>query len=170
MSAVRVFIAGSRAISRLNESLRLRLDRIMAEGHEVLVGDANGADRIVQQYLADRRYRDVTVYCTGGRCRNNVGSWVTAAISPPAGVHGGADFYAVKDREMAANATHGLMLWDGESRGTLTNIKNLMRDRKPVVVYLSPSKTFLTIKTATDLDALLAQATPSARHEVRRHA
>ncbi len=170
MSSVKVFIAGSRAISRLNESLRLRLDRIIAEGHEVLVGDANGADRIVQQYLADRRYRDVTVYCTGERCRNNVGVWVTAAISPPAGVRGGADFYAVKDREMAANATHGLMLWDGESRGTLTNIKNLVRDRKPVVVYFSPSKTFLTIKTATDLDALLAQATPTAKPEIRRHA
>ena len=69
---------------------------------------------------------------------------------------------------MAANATHGLMLWDGESRGTLTNIKNLVRDRKPVVVYFSPSKTFLTIKTATDLDALLAQATPTARHEVKK--
>lgn len=170
MSSVKVFIAGSRAISRLNESLRARLDRIIAEGHAVLVGDANGADRIVQQYLADRHYRDVTVYCTGGRCRNNVGSWVTAAIAPPAGIHGGADFYAVKDREMAATATHGLMLWDGESRGTLTNIKNLVRDRKPVVVYFSPSKTFLTVKNAADLDALLAQATPTAGHEVRRQA
>ena len=71
---------------------------------------------------------------------------------------------------MAANATHGLMLWDGESRGTLTNIKNLVRDGKPVVVYFSPSKTFLTIKNATDLDALLAQASPTAGHEVRRQA
>lgn len=167
MQAVRVFIAGSRAISRLNESLRLRLDRIMAEGHEVLVGDANGADRVVQHYLADHHYRDVTVYCTGERCRNNVGLWMVAAIPPPAGLRGGADFYALKDREMAAKATHGLMLWDGESRGTLTNIKNLVRDRKPVVVYLSPARSFLTIKTATDLDALLAQAIPTARHEVR---
>ena len=170
MSAVRVFVAGSRAITRLNDSLRARLDRIMAEHHEVLVGDANGADRIVQQYLADCHYRDVTVYCTGGRCRNNVGQWLTAAIAPPAGVHGGAEFYAVKDREMAANATHGLMLWDGESRGTLTNIKNLARDRKPVVVYLRPGKTFLTIKTTADLDALLAQAAAALTHEVRRHA
>jgi hypothetical protein len=71
---------------------------------------------------------------------------------------------------MAANATHGLMLWDGESRGTLTNIKNLVRDRKPVVVYLGPVKTFITIKTATDLDALLAQAATTAKPEVRRHA
>jgi hypothetical protein len=170
MPAVKVFIGGSRAISRLNELLRLRLDRIMAEGHEVLVGDASGADRIVQQYLADHHYADVTVYCTGGRCRNNVGLWVTAAVSPPIGVHRGAEFYAAKDREMAANATHGLMLWDGESRGTLTNVRNLLRDHKPVVVYLSPARTFITVKTAADLDALLAQTTPVAKPEVRRHA
>ena len=137
----------------------------------MLVGDANGADRIVQQYLADRQYQNVTVYCSGNRCRNNVGQWTTIAIAPPPGVHGGFDFYAAKDREMATHATHGLMLWDGESRGTLTNVKNLVRNNKPVVVYLSPAKSFVTLKTAADVDALLAQViAPFAKHEVRRHA
>lgn len=149
---------------RLNELLRERLDRIMAQGHDVLVGDANGADRVVQQYLADHHYLNVTVYCTGTRCRNNVGDWPTMAIAPPAGLHGGFDFHAVKDREMAANATHGLMLWDGESRGTFVNIKNLVRANKPVVVYLSPAKAFVNIKTPDDVDALVAQAAPSVAH------
>lgn len=170
MAAVKVFIAGSRAISRLNEVLRQRLDRIIAEGHEVLVGDANGADRIVQQHLATRKYPKVAVYCTGGRCRNNVGEWTTVAVAPPPGVRAGFDFYTVKDREMAIRATHGFMLWDGESRGTLTNISNLVRDQKPVVVYFSPTKAFVTIKTAPELDALLAQSASLGTHSVRRHA
>ncbi|OFV92275.1 MAG: hypothetical protein A3H95_04135 [Acidobacteria bacterium RIFCSPLOWO2_02_FULL_64_15] len=170
MAPVKVFIAGSRSVSRLNDALKQRLDRIVAEQHEVLVGDANGADRAVQQYLADRQYRTVTVYCTGGRCRNNVGGWSTLPVEPPAGVRAGFDFYAAKDREMAVHATHGLMLWDGESRGTLTNIKNLVRNNKPVVVYLSAAKTFLNLKTPADLDVLLAQAGSSAGHEVRRRA
>jgi adenine-specific DNA-methyltransferase len=103
MPAVKVFIGGSRAVARLNDALRKRLDRIIAEHHEVLIGDANGADRIVQQYLADHQYRAVTVYCTGSRCRNNVGQWTTNAIAPPASVRGGFDFYAARDRKMAAN-------------------------------------------------------------------
>ena len=167
MAAVKVFIAGSRALSRLNDLLRQRLDRIMAERHEVLVGDANGADRAVQQYLAEREYRDVTVYYTGGRCRNNVGRWTTLSVAPPTGVYGGFDFYAAKDREMAARATHGLMLWDGESRGTFTNIKNLVGEHKPVVVYLSPVETFVNILTPVDVDTLLARAAPAGRQEVR---
>jgi len=158
MTSVTVFIAGSRAISRLNDALRDRLDRIITQGHQVVVGDAKGADRIVQKYLADRQYRDVTVFCTGVRCRNNVGDWPTIAVAPPAGVHAGFDFYAAKDREMAARATHGLMLWDGQSRGTFTNIRNLVRLKKPVAVYLSPDKSFINLKTDTDVDALLAQA------------
>jgi hypothetical protein len=170
MPAVKVFVAGSRALSRLNDAVRKRLDRIISEEHQVLIGDANGADRIVQQYFADHHYRNVTVFCTGGRCRNNVGQWTTVAIAPPLGVHSGRDFYAVKDQEMAAKATHGLMLWDGESRGTFANIRNLVRDSKPVVVYLSPAKEFINVKTPADIDALLAQAAPAARNEVRRRA
>ena len=46
-----VFIGGSRRISRLNAEVRSRLDRIVDQKLPVLVGDANGADRSVQQYL-----------------------------------------------------------------------------------------------------------------------
>lgn len=170
MSSVKVFIGGSRAVSRLIDALRERLNRIMAEQHQVLVGDANGADKAVQQYFADSQYPNVTVFCTGARCRNNVGAWTNVAIAPPAGVHSGFDFYAVKDREMATQATHGFMLWDGESRGTFANIRTLVRDGKSVVVYVSPSKSFVNVKSTADIDGLLAEATLSAAQEVRRHA
>jgi hypothetical protein len=62
------------------------------------------------------------------------------------------------------------MLWDGKSRGTLTNIKNLVRDNKPVAVYLSPTKSFLNVKAPGDLHSLVAQAAPSAVRDLRRHA
>jgi hypothetical protein len=41
-----VFVAGSRAISKLNDQIRERLDNIMREQLSVLVGDANGADKV----------------------------------------------------------------------------------------------------------------------------
>ena len=163
MPAANVFIAGSRAITRLDDGIQQRLDRIMAEGHHVLVGDASGADRIVQHYLSERSYANVTVYCTGLKCRNNVGHWNTMNVASPAEITRGFDFYAIKDRAMADAATHGLMLWDGESRGTLTNIKNLIKGEKPVVVYLSPAKIFVTVRNTLDLTAAMDQL--AARHE-----
>lgn len=170
MPRATVFIAGSRAVSRLNDAIRKRLDNVMAEHHDVVVGDANGADRIVQQYLADHHYSNVAVYCTGSRCRNNVGSWPTVAIAPPAGVHGGFEFYAVKDQQMAAAATHGLMLWDGESRGTFGNIRNLVAAQKPVVVYLSPTKEFFNVRTHADVSELIEKVGPFALAEAKRRA
>ena len=162
MPNVKLFIGGSRAVSKLKAPLRERLDRIIAQGHQVLIGDANGADRIVQQHLAAKHYPNVTVFCSGGRCRNNVGEWPTVAIVPPAGVHGGFDFYAAKDREMASNATHGFMLWDGKSRGTFANIKNLVRDGKPVVVYLSGNGDFLQVRNLTEVESVLLSAVPQS--------
>jgi hypothetical protein len=151
---VRLFIAGSRAIARVPDPVAERLDRVIAAGHEVVIGDANGADKAVQKYFAAREYRNVRVFCTGGHCRNNVGDWPVAAVAPPAGTRSGFDFYTVKDREMVSIATHGLMLWDGESRGTAANIRNLLAQAKPVVVFVAPTRTVHTLRTFSDLDSL----------------
>lgn len=69
----------------------------------------------------------------------------------------GLDYHSLKDLAMAEAADYGLMLWDGKSKGTVSNVVNLSRDHKPVVVYVTPTKHFQTIKTADDLRNLLAQ-------------
>ena len=52
----KVFIAGSRQITRLPADVRTRLDVMIEKGFQILVGDANGADKAVQRYLADKSY------------------------------------------------------------------------------------------------------------------
>jgi hypothetical protein len=151
-----VFVAGSRQISRLPAEIRSRLDTMIEKGFQILVGDANGADKAVQRYLADKSYAKVLVHCMKGHCRNNVGNWPTREIDAPRGAKG-FDFYSLKDRAMAEAAEYGLMLWDGKSKGTVNNVVNLSRDHKPVVVYIAPTKQFRTVKTFDDLKDLLAQ-------------
>lgn len=65
-----------------------------------------------------------TVYCTNDECRNNVGGWPVRAIR--ATRERGFDFYALKDAAMTADAECGFMLWDGQSRGTLANVRRLV--------------------------------------------
>ena len=151
-----VFVAGSRQISRLPAEVTLRLDTIIEKGLKIIVGDANGVDRAVQRYLADKAYSNVVVHCMKNHCRNNVGNWPTREVDAPRGVRG-FDYYSFKDRAMADEAGYGLMLWDGKSKGTVNNVVNLCRDHKPVVVYVAPAKQFRTIKTFEDLRDLLAQ-------------
>ena len=83
------------------------------------VGDANGADKAIQRYLADRSYPNALVHCMKDHCRNTVGNWPTREVAAPRGARG-FDYYSLKDRAMAETAEYGLMLWDGKSKGTST--------------------------------------------------
>jgi len=150
-----VFIGGSRAVSRLNEVIRRQLDDLIEKKCTIFIGDANGADRAVQQHFADRGYRDVVVFCMGN-CRNNVGGWQFRTISTSTAKRD-FTYFARKDMEMAREARCGVMFWDGKSKGTLNNIENLLYARKAVLVYLSKEKTFHKLSTEDDLRALLSR-------------
>jgi adenine-specific DNA-methyltransferase len=159
----KVSIGGSRRITRLDAEVRRRLDRIIERRRPVVVGDANGADKAVQRYLSGRKFGTVEVFSAGATPRNNVGKWPVCVIRPR---HDRKDFdyYAAKDRAMAAAATVGLMLWDGQSRGTLMNVLRLADQRKAVVVYVQGRGSLKYVQD--DLAALLSQiagAPPAVR-------
>ncbi len=148
-----VFIGGSRAVSRLNRAIRDKLDDLMERRCTILIGDANGADKAVQNYLADRGYSNVVVFCMNP-CRNNIGQWQIRAIPSHSGKKDFA-YYAMKDQAMAREAKCGIMFWDGKSKGTLNNILSLLNGQKKVLVYLAPSKAFHKLSSQEDLRELL---------------
>ena len=136
--------------------MRRRPDRIVEKGLPVVIGDANGADKAVQRYLSEQKFERVEVYCADESPRNNVGGW-PARVIRPGHARKDFDYYATKDRAMAAAATVGLMLWDGQSRGTLMKVLRLADRKKPVVVYVQPEKGFVEVRTHSDLSALLGE-------------
>jgi hypothetical protein len=161
----KVFVGGSRRISRLNVGLRKRLEQIVEKQLAVLVGDANGADKALQDFFRERHYPNVVVFCTEGHCRNNLGEWPVRPIKPP---HHTRDFeyFTAKDAAMAHEADFGLMLWDGSSAGTVVNVARLVASHRPVVIYISPQRRFLTLKSREDLAVLLASCPTAVRSRV----
>jgi len=151
---INVFIAGSRQLSRVSAEVKRRIDTMIEKGFTILVGDANGADKAVQRYLAEKSYRNVIVHCMADRCRNNVGDWPTRKILGSERARGFA-YYATKDQAMVDDASYGLMIWDGKSKGTLNNIINLIRREKPIVVYLARARKFKNLRTADDVAELV---------------
>lgn len=160
-----VFIGGSRAVSRLNPIIRERLDDLVRRQCVIFIGDANGADRMVQQYLAEREYPNVVVYCMA-HCRNNAGSWPVKKVESASKTKDFA-YYAAKDLAMARDAKCGVMLWDGASKGTLNNIQNLIGAGKKVLVYLSATKSFIKLNNQEDLDGLFRKCDPRSIAEAR---
>ena len=160
-----VFLSGSRRIRHLDEQVRGRLQTIADDGDMVVVGDAGGADTAFQRYFADAGYRNVTVYCSGNECRNNVGGWDTHNVETAPNIKGRA-FYAVKDRAMAAAADYGLILWDGKSLGSITNALELVTKGKHADVYFAPGNEFYTLSTIEDLNKLLDVIDAATRNKL----
>jgi len=154
-----VFLSGSRAISRLNPEIRDRLAGITSQSFDILIGDANGADKALQTFLKENNYEKVTVYCSGTRCRNNVGHWRTCNVEVPAGSRG-RDFYTQKDRLMAKIADYGFVLWDGKSSGSIENVLNLLQGGKGALVYFSPAREFIPVGSPAKLKSLLSRTRP----------
>lgn len=146
---MKVFIGGSRGITKLDPEVRARLDQIIRKRMLVLVGDANGADKAVQSYLQEQGYDRVEVFCTGERCRNNLGCWKVTVVPAPHAQRN-FEFYEAKDRKMTEESSVGLMLWDGKSKGTLANLYRLLDGGKKVVVWVHPEKKFRTLRTRDD--------------------
>ena len=163
----KIFIGGSRSITRLNDTIRSRVDNIMHQRSAIVIGDANGADKAVQSYLIEKAYRDVIVYCMGDHCRNNVGNWSVEQIYADNQVKDFA-YYTTKDAKMAQVASCGFMIWDGKSKGTVNNIRNLLQRQKNIQVYFSPDKSCQEIKSFNDLNTLLKKCSSDMREKLEK--
>lgn len=164
-----IFIGGSREVTRLPRDVQPRIDEIIRKDHHVILGDANGAGKAVQEYLADQQFKNVTVFCSGDAPRNNMGRWQIHPV-PADSKAKGYEFFAAKDREMARRAEFGLMIWDGESPGTFLNLVRLLQQGKIAVLYNLPQRKTINFKTAEQLRYFYGECAQSVRKDIEKRA
>ena len=128
-----IFLGGSRNLAFVPEEVQLRLGSWIHSGAHFVIGDANGSDSKMQEFLVNKT-QHVTVFSSADRVRNNLGHWQEERVKTDL-KGSSADKHTVKDREMVRRATHGLVMWDQESIGTLANIVDLVQSNKPVVIF-----------------------------------
>ena len=121
---MKVFISGSISIKILPKVAKEKLDSIIEKNLTVLVGDANGVDKLIQEYLRNKSYQNVYVYYAGSSIRNNLANW--HVVNVPSNLTGRA-LYTQKDKKMALDADYGMMIWDGKSQGTKANIDEMSK-------------------------------------------
>jgi hypothetical protein len=178
-----IFISGSRVIPYLPEGAKTRLDRIIQEGHDVVVGDSDkGVDAMVASYLADKKYDRVSIFSTRlkPRLKTVLPSWKTVTIDSniekKINEHGETvnqrDIETEKDRAMGKAADFGFVIWKPEypnrfgkasvSKGSLRNMVQLLNERKPVVLYIfdetDGSFELVELRGRQDLDGLIEGA------------
>jgi hypothetical protein len=159
-----IFIAGSMNIKNLDRKIRERIDKIVDSGYSVVVGDADGADTSIQDYLHLKCADQVTVYCSGESARNNVGNWPLANVVTKA-APGTRAFFTAKDVEMANVADYGLMIWDTKSTGTLSNVLELLSRKKKSYVFVNKDKVFKAVGDVDQLAELVKCMSDHARNK-----
>lgn len=164
---MKIFIAGARSITAIDNYVHNKLLSILQKQHDVLIGDCYGVDTVVQSFFAENAYPKVTIYASNGVPRNNIGKWNTKCVRVESNVRG-FDFFRQKDIAMAKDSDFGFMIWDGESRGTLHNIITLVEQNKTVLVYLQKLQKPLAIHSLAETQQLLNVCTDSARREYHK--
>lgn len=114
-----------------------KLDSYMSANKKIIVGDAPGIDRQVQDYLKSKGYSNVELYGPGTKMRyaaNN--KWKRNLIDALEFEPGSKEWLAKKDVAMTNNSTEGLavVLKDG-ANATRRNVSRLMNQNKKVEVF-----------------------------------
>lgn len=151
-----VFVSGSLSITELSDFAKAHIRSVVTSRMKVLIGDAYGADKAIQQELYKKYdYPFVTVYASNGKARNNVGNRKVKAVDVPSGIYGRA-YYEQKDIAMSRDCDFGFMLWDGKSKGTLNNIRRLICMNKISILCLSYTRKSYKIETEQQLNDMLS--------------
>jgi hypothetical protein len=146
-SGKKVFVSGSSKTQdknsgyyrkKLPDNIKSAIDSKMKNGDTILVGDAPGIDRQVQDYLKKNRYKHVTVYATGDSPRYSANKkWNTKLVDSKGYEPGTPEFNRQKDIAMTNDADEGIavVLDKGGAKATRNNVDRLIEQNKDVQIF-----------------------------------
>lgn len=140
----KVFISGSISIKKLPKEVLKSIDKIISNNFEILVGDANGVDKLVQEYCLKKQYFYVTVYSIFGFPRNKESEkFGFKKIHVDYNIKKEIEKQKQKDKAMTEDSTYCLIIWDEKSKGSYLNILRAIELNKKAKVYLAQKNKFL---------------------------
>jgi hypothetical protein len=163
---MKIVLGGSRFLEKIPQNLVDLIEEWNDSGSEFLVGDAPGADSAFQKFLKKIGSKAVTVYSSAGYVRNNHGNWESKEIESGLQSKSNA-IHAFKDRFMTSIADAGLMLWDCESAGTLSNVIDLVECGKTCRIWVASEAELYNFDNLTSLEKWLGQY-PDVTKEARK--
>ncbi|CAA6810424.1 MAG: Unknown protein [uncultured Sulfurovum sp.] len=131
-----VFISGSIAIKTLPQEVKNSIDKIIQNNMQILVGDANGIDSLVQNYCLSLEYFNVMVYSITSQPRYKASDKFTLkTISVPHAIQNGREKQQQKDKAMTNDSQYSFVIWDGKSKGSYANVLRAFEQDKKIKLY-----------------------------------
>lgn len=122
---------------KLPKSVRKELNKRIKRGDRIIVGEAPGIDRQVQDYLNKKEYRNVKIYTSGDEPRYLANKkWGVKRVDASKYEKMSPEWLAVKDKQMSKDADEGIavILDKGGAKATRNNISRLQKMNKDIFV------------------------------------
>jgi len=116
---------------QLPVEVKERLDEAVERGTAIIVGEAPGANRIYQDYLKAKGYRNVVVG-HAIRLRYNAGNWKEVQYGKN---------LKERERKMIEDCDSAIVIWMNNSGVIAENLELLKRLKKPTYLYECSSET-----------------------------
>lgn len=122
---------------KLPKQVRSQIDERMKRGDRIIVGEAPGVDRQVQDYLKRKGYKNVEVYTSAKDPRYLANKkWKVNSVDASKYEEGSKEWLAEKDKAMTKAADEGIaVILDEGAKATRKNIDRLIDENKDVNVY-----------------------------------
>lgn len=123
---------------KLPKDITKEMDSAIKSGKKIVVGDAPGIDRQVQDYLNKKNYNNVEVYGPGKQVRYSANpKWKTNPIESGKYKPDTDEWRAEKDivMSMVADEALAVVLENGGAVATRNNVRRMIEQNKDVKVY-----------------------------------
>jgi hypothetical protein len=129
----KLLLMGSKAFRKqaLPESVARILDAAIARNMKIVVGEAPGANRLFQDYLAAKKYTKVVIGHAKS-IRYNAGTWKTRQYG---------EKVSEREKNMIKECDSAIIIWADHSGVIAENLEILKRIGKPVFIYEYSNRT-----------------------------
>jgi len=149
----KVFISGSISIKLLPQEVKNSIQKIIENNIEILVGDADGIDTLVQNYCISSNYYNVTVYSIYSVPRYKANKQFRSNfVKVTSDIKRERERQQEKDKAMTMDSEFTFAIWDSKSKGSYANILRALENDKKVKVYLDNEKLFLKQNKITEAE------------------
>jgi len=140
----KVFISGSISIKKLPNKVKESILKIIDKNLEILVGDANGIDSLIQDFCKEKQYFNVIVYTIEFLPRYKADEkFNIIKVNVSKDIKKDRQRQQEKDKQMTLDSNYSLVIWDGKSKGSYANIIRAIDNNQKAKVYLTEINDFL---------------------------
>jgi len=148
-----VFISGSISIKTLPSKVIESINTMMVKELTIFVGDAPGIDTLIQDLCNKNNYFNVLIYTITSSPRYIANQrFQFKHIFVEQEIKKERERQGYKDRAMTDDSDYSLVVWDGSSKGSYSNILRSLEQKKPVKVYYNSIQSYIPTEEISELD------------------